>query len=179
MPSLLLPLALLFLSLGGRASTSTQPPPAAPKPKPKPKPGQPAAAIKAAAPAMRQKLFKRDQKASAAVKPQTEEQAREQAAVNAAVANMVNELSTSKAQAQAAVQQPAKPVVSIDVPPRNARDAAAYLRDFLKRTRKYGSKKSPVQEVKDAQRDMGGLSIDGIVGPKTRGRAKQLGTTLP
>lgn len=134
--------------------------------------------MQAAGKKAKETVFKRDQKAAAAVKPKTEEQAAAQAAVNAAVANMVRDLSTpSKAEAQEAVKPP--PVVSIDVPPRNARDAALYLRDFLKRTRRYGSKKAPVQEVKDAQRDMGGLVIDGIVGPKTRARAKQLGTTLP
>jgi len=99
-----------------------------------------------------------------------------QAAVNAAVVQAIKQsVQPSPAQAQA----PDKPVVTIDVPRRNAADAAVYLRDFLKRTHKTGSKKHPVQEVKDAQRDMGQLAVDGVVGSKTRARAKQLGVTLP
>ena len=179
--ALLLPLALLLLSsLGGNQTT---PPTAAPKqPKPQP-PTQPKAnaAARAAGKKARATIFARDQQAAAnAPKPRTEQEAAAQAAVDATVAKMVRELSTpSKAAAQPPAATPAKPVIEIDVPKRNAADAAVALRDYLKRTRKFGSKKNPAPEVKAAQADMGGLTVDGIVGPKTRARAKALGVTLP
>lgn len=113
--------------------------------------------------------------------PATAEEAAAQAAVNAVIVDAIRrQVDTGVAMAKPAPAPPAaKPAMTIDVPRRNPADAAIALRDFLKRTRKYGSKKAPVAEVKAAQAEMGGLSVDGIVGPKTRARAKALGVTLP
>jgi hypothetical protein len=57
--------------------------------------------------------------------------------------------------------------------------AAEALAVYLRRTNDFGSKKKPSAEVKAHQRDMGKISADGIVGPKTRARAHDLGVTLP
>lgn len=58
-------------------------------------------------------------------------------------------------------------------------DAAIGLRDNLQKTNDYGSKAKPNLAAKNFQSKMGGLVADGIVGPKTNTRAKQLGVTLP
>lgn len=170
-----LPILLLALGLGSTRSAAAaapkpKPAPPPPAPKPKPKPAQPIRTDPYAPPKP-----KPQPKAAAPSPPLTEEQASQRAAVNAVVSQVVKEMTASPAKAQA--QEP--PRVVIDVPRRSGKDAAEYLAEFLGRTHRYGSKKKPVQEVKDAQRDMGSLAIDGIVGPKTRARAAQLGVKLP
>lgn len=59
-----------------------------------------------------------------------------------------------------------------------ARTAALRLRDFLQRTKRFGTKQDKPGEVFDAQRGMG-IKADGIVGPATRAKAKSLGVALP
>lgn len=171
-----LPMLLMFLAASSRTSSSSS---AAPAPKPsgaarvtkpaaaKPKPPPPRQASKAPA----KQVVK---------PPATAEEAAAQAAVNAVIVDAIKrQVDTGVAMAQPAPAAPAKPALTIDVPKRSPADAAAALRDFLRRTHKYGSKKAPVPEVKAAQADMGSLTVDGIVGPKTRARAKALGVTLP
>lgn len=173
-----LPMLLMFLAASSRRSSD--PPAAATKPpsaavRVPPKASRPAAKPAAAKPA------KASPAAAKVTPPKTAEEAAAQAAVNAVIVDAIKRqvdtgVSMARAQAQPAA---AAPRMTIDVPKRSPKDAAEALRDFLRRTRKFGSKKAPVPEVKAAQADMGGLSVDGIVGPKTRARAKALGVTLP
>jgi hypothetical protein len=177
-----LPMLLMFLAASSRgaARQTSATPPAARTPAPAKAPTAAKAsnsssrAAPRAAPAAKKQPIK---------PPATAEEASAQAAVNAVIVDAIKrQVDTGVAMAQAPAAQPAqptKPAMTIDVPKRSPQDAAAALRDFLRRTRKFGSKKSPVPEVKSAQADMGGLSVDGIVGPKTRARAKALGATLP
>lgn len=174
-----LPLLLLALGLGSLKSDATPHKPPAPPPPPpnnskRPKPGSGSHGA-AAAPQQQRAAAPAPKKPAPSPLPE-HEQAAQQAAVDAVARQVVKEITEpSKAQAQAAPT----PRLTIDVPRRNARDAAEYLKEFLQRTHAYGSKKKPVTEVKDAQRDMGQLAVDGIVGPKTRARAAQLGAKLP
>jgi hypothetical protein len=183
-----LPMLLMFLAASSRTGTgaarqTSATPPAAPR---TPAPAKAPTAAKASSSSAR--AAPRAAPAAAAKKqpikpPATAEEAAAQAAVNAVIVDAIKrQVDAGVAMAQAPAAQPAqptKPAMTIDVPKRSPQDAAAALRDFLRRTRKFGSKKSPVPEVKSAQADMGGLSVDGIVGPKTRARAKALGATLP
>lgn len=174
-----LPMLLMFLAASSRTSSSSSSSAAA---TPKPFGGNTVRAKPAATkpkPAATKPAGKTP--AKPAVKPPaTAEEAAAQAAVNAVIVDAIKrQVDTGVAMAQAPAPAAAKPALTIDVPKRNPQDAAMALRDFLRRTRKFGSKKSPVPEVKAAQADMGGLSVDGIVGPKTRARAKALGATLP
>lgn len=58
--------------------------------------------------------------------------------------------------------------------------AAKDLAELLKaKGANFGSKKSTDERVKGCQRDMGGITADGIVGPGTRARALELGSKLP
>ncbi len=61
-------------------------------------------------------------------------------------------------------------------PAQAAKDLAALLK---KPGANFGSKGSTDERVASCQRDMGGITADGIVGPGTRARAKALGVTLP
>lgn len=176
-----LPMLLMFLAASSRTKQPAPRTPAEAPLKPidpwaaaaKPKPTKKPDAIRtdpyAAKPAAKQPAIK---------PPANAEEAAAQAAVNAVIVDAIKrQVDTGVAMAQAPAA--AKPALTIDVPKRSPQDAAVALRDFLRRTRKFGSKKSPVPEVKAAQADMGGLAVDGIVGPKTRARAKALGATLP
>jgi hypothetical protein len=62
---------------------------------------------------------------------------------------------------------------------RSPKEAAEDLKKYILATRSYGTKAKPDQTVMAAQRDMGGISADGIYGPATRSRAAKLGVTLP
>lgn len=175
-----LPMLLMFLAASSRTSSSSSAAATTPKPSGSAVRAKPAAAVKPK-PAATKPASKAP--AKPAVKPPaTAEEAAAQAAVNAVIVDAIKrQVDTGVAMAQAAPAPApaAKPALTIDVPKRSPADAAAALRDFLRRTRKYGSKKAPVPEVKAAQADMGSLTVDGIVGPKTRARAKALGVTLP
>lgn len=173
-----LPMLLMFLAASSTRRSSS-PPPAAAAPSSAVRVSPPKASMPAPKPAAAKP--KASPAAAKVTPPKTAEEAAAQAAVNAVIVDAIKRqvdtgVSMAKAQAQPAA---AAPRMTIDVPKRSPKDAAEALRDFLRRTRKYGSKKAPVPEVKAAQADMGGLSVDGIVGPKTRARAKALGVTLP
>jgi len=59
-------------------------------------------------------------------------------------------------------------------------DSAIGLRDFLIRTNNFGSDNNKVPEIATYQKGMGlGTNAIGIVGPRTRARATDLGVTLP
>lgn len=58
-------------------------------------------------------------------------------------------------------------------------EAAEVLKRYLTETHSFGTKTLPDETVKRCQGYMGGLVADGIYGPKTRERARQLGVSLP
>lgn len=58
-------------------------------------------------------------------------------------------------------------------------EAAEVLKKYLGETHSYGTKTLPDETVKRCQSYMGGLVADGIYGPKTRERARQLGVSIP
>ncbi len=68
-------------------------------------------------------------------------------------------------------------------PPPDQRTPVQAARDLLGHVRAHGdlgTKARPSQPVMSAQRDMGELTTDGVYGPKTRARGKQLiGETFP
>jgi hypothetical protein len=59
------------------------------------------------------------------------------------------------------------------------KQAAVNLGQYLALSHDFGSKAHPSSTVKASQAAMGGLTADGIVGPKTRARALALGVELP
>lgn len=59
------------------------------------------------------------------------------------------------------------------------KEAAEALRIYLAETKSWGWKGRPDPTVKRSQSLMGGLTADGIYGPKTRTRAKELGVNIP
>lgn len=61
---------------------------------------------------------------------------------------------------------------------RSQKQAAADLKNYLAQGGNPGSKGNPSSYVKAAQHDMGGLTADGIMGPKTKARAKALGSAI-
>lgn len=118
------------------------------------------------------------------------DEAQARAAANAAVALAVKtELARQAAEAKdnlrkvASKPSAAKPTLvsttNTGTPAREPKAAARALRDFLVATQRFGSTADRPNEIMDAQADMGGLKPDGIVGPKTRARARALGFTLP
>lgn len=92
-------------------------------------------------------------------------QAPQQAAVDAAVSHAIRQ--------DEAKQQPAAAPAA-----RSPKQAALELRDFLRRTGRFGTLKDRPDEVKAAQSDMG-VTADGIVGRQTRAAARKLGVVLP
>jgi len=76
-------------------------------------------------------------------------------------------------------QETAAKVIVQKVSGETPRQYAQHLADYLAKTHSFGSKATPDNQVRLAQSKMGGLKADGIVGPKTRTRAKALGVTLP
>jgi hypothetical protein len=117
-----------------------------------------------------------NKKAPAAVRKLAQTQIKKIVAQPASVrAATINAL---PAQAKTAL---AKAVIKADkttVP--TASEAAASLREWTKQGGNQGTKKNPSATVKRLQGLMGfsGKDADGIIGPKTRTRAKQLGYTL-
>jgi len=81
--------------------------------------------------------------------------------------------SAAPAAQPAASEPPAKQPI-----PSKAAEAARSLRTYLEGGGYMGSKKKPDATVKGFQKVMGGLTPDGIYGPKTQARARALGTTL-
>lgn len=108
-----------------------------------------------------------------AIKEELQNQA---AAANAPPAPAAARSSKPKPKTQTARAKPGAPPAAASP----AKRAAMQLRVYLQATHDFGSKAKPSVDVKDSQRGMGGgLKPDGIVGPKTRARAKALGVPLP
>ncbi len=65
-------------------------------------------------------------------------------------------------------------------PSNKAATAASNLRDYLLKTNNFGDDNHKIPQIAAYQKDMGmGNDAIGIVGPKTRAKAKTLGVTLP
>ncbi|UCC72286.1 MAG: hypothetical protein JSV86_18255 [Gemmatimonadota bacterium] len=73
---------------------------------------------------------------------------------------------------------PAAPAAAPIVAEPTPEEAAARLRIYTKEGGNQGTRANPSSIVKRYQALMGGLVADGIIGPKTRARAKALGSTL-
>lgn len=61
---------------------------------------------------------------------------------------------------------------------RTGKQAASDLRDYLDGGGNAGSRSNRSSFVRSAQTDMGGLTADGVYGPKTRARARALGVDI-
>lgn len=61
---------------------------------------------------------------------------------------------------------------------RTGKQAASDLKDYLDQGGNAGSRNNRSTFVRSAQTDMGGLTADGIYGPKTRARARALGIDI-
>jgi murein L,D-transpeptidase YcbB/YkuD len=144
-------------------------------PQPSAAPAQTSSGAKAAAATLRDYLAKTNDFGSTAHPSQSVKVA-QQAMGGIAADGIVGPKTRARAQALGVtLPQPGTPPASVQ----SQAAAAASLRDYLARTNDFGSKAKPSATVKQLQTAMGGLTADGIVGPKTNARAAALGVTLP